>query len=100
MRELAQRELIGKYPSIPEMRNVTIYAHVLIFCTWPFQSHVDKMQPKLYQSKRHLVLALHGLHDVTALVSLWGSSSPLSAGGHLGEFPSAMALFPSTSDNT
>jgi len=100
MRELVERELIGKYPSIPEMRNVTIYAHVLVFCTWPFQSHVDKMQPKLYQSKRCLVLDLHGLHDVSAVVSLWASISPLSAGGYLGEFPSAVALFPSTSDNT
>ena len=76
MRELVERELIGKYPSIPEMRNVTIYAHVLVFCTWPFQSHMDKMQPKLYQSKRCLVLDLHGLHDVSAVVSLWASISP------------------------
>lgn len=55
MREWVQRELMGKYPSM-EMRNVTIYAPVLIFFTWPFQSHVDKMQPKKYQSKGDSVL--------------------------------------------
>ena len=37
MRERVRRELMGKYPSV-EMRNGTIYAHVLIFFTWPFRA--------------------------------------------------------------
>lgn len=33
------------------MGKVTISAHVLIFFTWPFQSHADKVQPNKSQSK-------------------------------------------------
>ena len=51
------------------MRNVTIYAHVLIFFTGPSQSHVDKMQPEQNQSEGGLGSDLRGLHDIREVLS-------------------------------
>lgn len=75
---------MGKYPST-EMGKVTIYAHVFISFTWPFQSLVDKMQLKRDQSKGDSVLDLQGLRDPNAVFSWCALLFRLSAGGCLGE---------------
>ena len=72
--ERAGAKGIERQISIREMRNVTIYAHVLIFFTGPSQSHVDKMQPERNQSEGRLGSDLCGLHDIREVLSplsLW-----------------------------